>query len=129
MMNTLDKTWNMNSSNLPISKNFNSRKQWINTYKMMKTKVKMKCKPLIKKLKKVCRLMMRITIRLRQREPSIQLKNEILKCKEFYNKQLQLMLPNKLTIIHNSSNRILKISKRRDISKWRAVSDSWTKKV
>ena len=68
--------------------------------------------------------MMRITIRLRQREPSIQLKNEILKCKEFYNKQLQLMLPNKLTIIHNSSNRILKISKRRDISKWRAVSDS-----
>jgi len=127
-MNTLAKMLNMNkilpmsswcNSNNTLSKSFHQlhKSNWWTTIKMMKTKEKMKCRQLIRKFKRVSKPMMKITIKLRRKEPSTQLKSEILKCREFFNKLLLPMLPNKLINIL-SSNRW---NKKRDISKWQVV--------
>ena len=81
---------------------------------MTTKKMKKRCRPLIRKYRKECKLTMKTMTRLRQREQSTQQRSAMPRCRESCNKPRH----------SNTTIRKATVSRRKDTNKWRAASDS-----
>ena len=86
---------------------------------MTTRKTKKRCRPLTRKSRRESKLTMKTMTRLKLRELSTQLKSVMLRCKESYNKLLH----------SNTTIRRATVNRRKDTNKWRAASDSLTKRI
>lgn len=86
---------------------------------MTTKKMKKRCRPLIRKYRKECKLTMKTMTRLKLRELLIQRKSVMQRCKESYNKPRH----------SNTTIQRATASRKKGTSKWRAASDSLTKRA
>ena len=86
---------------------------------MTTRKTKKRCRLLIRKSRRESKLTMKTMTRLKLRERSTQRKSAMQRCKEYYNR----LHPSNITTQKATA------SPRKDTSKWRAASDSLTRRA